>query len=150
MENPDGGQTRVFTIVAIGLVGLLMVGILAIAGLVVYTRFLAPSASPTVVAEATPSAEPTSTPTSTVPASPAATPATPAEAPTATRVVGVGTPAEGEGATPTQVTEGATETPEGGGEMAPTGFGPLEAVAGGVVLLVIIVFIRRLRLTGQS
>ena len=49
MENPDGVQSRIFIIVAVGLVGVLMLGILSIAGLVVYTRLLAPSETPTAM-----------------------------------------------------------------------------------------------------
>ena len=144
MANRNGTQSRVFIIVAIGLVGLLMVGLLSIAGLVVYTRFLAPSASPTVVAEVTATSLPVTTPTATVPSTPVVTATPGGPAPTATRVIEEGsvTPAP-EGATP-------TSTPTGGGEMAPTGFGPLEAAVVGVVLLLVILLVRRLRFTGQA
>ena len=134
MANRSGGQSRqsrLFLIVVVGLVGLLMLGLLSIAGLVVYSRFLAPTGSPTVVA----------TSRSTAVASP--TPG--GEGPTATRVVQEGTPSP-EGPTPSP--GGPTATPQGGGEMAPTGFGPLEALLGGIVLLIVIVFIRRVRLSG--
>jgi cytoskeletal protein RodZ len=146
MANPSGGQSRLFLIVVLGLVGLLMVGLLSIAGLVVYTRFLAPTPSPTVVAQVTPSPEPTAAPTGTSPD--AVTTATPQEqeAATPTRVIQEGSPAP-EGATAT-----ATRTPttEGGDEMAPTGFGPMEAFVGGVVLVVIILVVRRLRLSSGT
>jgi hypothetical protein len=144
MRNPDGGQSRVFMFVAIGLVGLLMVGLLAIAALVVYTRFLAPTPSPTVVAEATSTPEPSVT--ATRPATPVATPTAGGEAPTATRVVEGGTPTVGD-ETPSPGEGTPTATPEGGGELAPTGLGPLGAVVGGVVLLLVILFVRRLRLS---
>ena len=100
MANPDGAQNRLFVIVAVGLVGVLMVGLLSIAGLVVYTRFLAPPASPTVVAEATPTVpQPTSTP------APAPSPtATLGQPPTPTRVVGpAGSPQPGQAPCPTSV-----------------------------------------------
>ncbi|HUW95735.1 MAG TPA: hypothetical protein VMW58_08100 [Anaerolineae bacterium] len=145
MANPSGGQSRLFLIVVLGLVGLLMVGLLSIAGLVVYTRFLAPTPSPTVVAQVTPSPEPTAAPTGTSPAVVAT--ATPQQAATTpTRVIQEGSPAP-EGATAT-----ATRTPmaEGGDEMAPTGFGPMEAFAGGVVLVLIILVVRRLRLSSGT
>jgi hypothetical protein len=148
MENPDGAQNRLFVIVAIGLVAVLMIGLLSIAGLVIYTRFLAPAASPTVVAEATltPTAEAAATPTWSP--SPEATRTT-GPVPTATRVVSEGSPQPGE-ATPTPGGAAATATPGGEDEMAPTGFGPLEALLGGVFLALVILFVRRLRMTGQS
>ncbi len=138
MANPSGGQSRLFLIVVVGLVGLLMIGLVSIAGLVVYTRFLAPTPPATVVAEATFTPVATATSPATVVASP--TPSD--EAPTATRVIGEGSPAP-EGPTP-------TATPKGADELAPTGFGPLEAVLGGVVLLIIILFVRRVRLSGGA
>jgi cytoskeletal protein RodZ len=144
MASPGGGQSRLFLVVVLGLVGLLMVGLVAIAGLVVYTRFLAPTASPTTVALVTPSPHATVGATATTPPTVVATSTLAAEAPTATRVVQEGTPAP-EGATPT-----ATATPQGGGELAPTGFGPLGAVVGGVVLVLIIVGVRRLRLSAST
>ncbi|HJX38550.1 MAG TPA: hypothetical protein VJ714_08115 [Anaerolineae bacterium] len=151
MANRSGGQSRqsrLFLIVVVGLVGLLMLGLLSIAGLVVYSRFLAPTGSPTVVAEVTSTPVATATSRSTAVASP--TPG--GEGPTATRVVQEGTPSP-EGPTPspggpTASPGGPTATPQGGGEMAPTGFGPLEALLGGIVLLIVIVFIRRVRLSG--
>ncbi len=138
MENPDGAQSRIFIILAISLVGLLIVGLLSIAGLVVYTRFLAPSPTPPVVAVATPTQA--VTPTATLPP-PAVTPT--GEVPTATRVVEPG-------ASPTPGAETPTATPVGGDQIPDTGFGPLEAVVGGIILLVLILVVRRLRLTGQT
>lgn len=141
MDNPDGARSRVFMIVAIGLVGLLMIGILSIAGLVVYTRFLAPSTSPTVVAAATVSPTSTRAATATLAAS-ATTPST-GGAPTATRVVQAG-------ASPTPGEAVPTATPTGEETIPDTGFGPFEAVLGGVILLLVILFVRRLRFSGQS
>jgi hypothetical protein len=148
MENPGGPQNRLFVIVAIGLVAVLMIGLLSIAGLVIYTRFLAPAASPTVVAEATvtPTPEAEATPTSAASVQP--TPTTGLAA-TATRVVSEASPQPGQ-ATSTPGTGAATATPGAGGEMAPTGFGPLEALVGGVFLGLIILFVRRLRMSSQS
>jgi len=144
MANPSGGQSRLFLFVVLGLVGLLMVGLVAIAGLVVYTRFLAPTPSPTTVALVTPSPRATVPATATVPPGVVATSTPVAGAPTPTRVIQEGTPAP-EGATPT-----VTATPQGGGELAPTGFGPLGAVVGGVVLVLIILAVRRLRLSAST
>ena len=147
MANPSGGQSRLFMIVVVGLVGLLMVGLVAIAGLVVYTKFLAPAASPTVVAEVTPSRAPTVAPTSTSPPTMAPTSTAGQEEPTATRVIGDGTPAP-EGETPEAGTT-PTATPEGDDELAPTGFGPLEALVGGVALVLIILLVRGLRMSSR-
>lgn len=143
MASASGGQSRLFLMAVVGLVGLLMIGLVSIAGLVVYTRFLAPTASPTVVAEATASPAPTAPTEATAVASP--TPAQ--EGPTPTRVIQGGSPTPG-GPTPTSAR--ATPTPSGGGQMAPTGFGPLEAFLGGVALLIVILFVRRARLGSRS
>jgi hypothetical protein len=145
MANPSGTQSRVFVIVAIGLVGLLMVGLVSIAGLVVYTRFLAPSPSPTVVAEVTGTPQPVTTPTLGVASTPIPTETAGGPALTATRVLEGGSPT----ATPEEEAT-PSPTPTGGGEMAPTGFGPLEAAAAGIGLLVVILLVRRLRVTRQA
>jgi hypothetical protein len=142
MENPDGLQSRIFVIVAISLVGLLMVGIVSIAGLVIYTRILAPSATPPV-AITTPTATQVPGVTATATPVPGLVTPTAGEFATATRVIGPG-------ASPTPGESAATATPTGQGEIPDTGFGPLEAVVGGIVLLVIILFVRRLRMSGQT
>jgi cytoskeletal protein RodZ len=151
MTSPGGGQSRLFMIVVIGLVGLLMIGLLAIAGLVVYTRFLAPTPPATVVAEATSTPRPTVAPTATSPSTAVATSTPPEEGATATKVVQEGSPTA---VVPTPTPGGPTPTPtptaEGGGEMAPTGFGPLEALVGGVGLLLVILLVRRLRLSSRT
>jgi cytoskeletal protein RodZ len=149
MTSPSGGQSRLFIIVVIGLVGLLMVGLLAIAGLVVYTRFLAPTPPPTVVAGATSTPRPTVAPTVTSAPTVAATSTPPEEGATATKVIQEGSPTA---VVPTATPGGPTPTPtaEGGDEMAPTGFGPLEALLGGVGLLLVILLVRRLRLSSPS
>jgi hypothetical protein len=149
MAVSSGGQSRLFLIVVVGLVGLLMVGLVAIAGLVVYTRFLAPTASPTVVAQVTQTPVPSVAPTSTTPATVVATPTPEQEAPTATRVLQAGSPSP-EGATPSPQGPTPTVTAEGDGEMAPTGFGPVEAFVAGVALLVVILLVRRLRLSSSA
>jgi hypothetical protein len=149
MTDSSGRQNRLFLVVVIGLVGLLMIGMVSIAGLVVYTRFLAPATTPTVVAGVTPSAAPTLASTATRPPAEVATPTSEQEEPTATRVVQEGSPAP-EGATPSPGGATATATPEGGGEMAPTGFGPLEAFVGGLALVLIILLVRRVRLSSGT
>jgi hypothetical protein len=149
MAVPSGGQNRLFLAVVLGLVGLLMIGLVAIAGLVVYTRFLAPTPSPTVVAEATLTPEATVASTATSPAVVEDTPTSETEGATPTRVIQEGSPGP-EGATPSPGGGTPTATPEGGGEMAPTGFGPLEAMLGGVALVAVILVLRRLRLSSST
>lgn len=140
MTESSGRQNRLFLGVVVGLVALLMIGMVSIAGLVVYTRFIAPSATPTVVALVTPSTAPTVAATATRPPAEAATRTPEGGAPTPTRVIQEGTPSP-EGPTPT-----ATAVPVGGDDMPETGFGPLEAVVGGLALVLIILLVRRVRL----
>jgi cytoskeletal protein RodZ len=147
MENREGAQNRTFIIVAIGLAALLIVGLVSIAGLIAYTRFLAPSPTPPVVAEAT--ATPEASVTATLSPTPVATP-TATKAPTATRVVEAAASPTPGGETPTPGEASATATPAGEDEIPDTGFGPLEAVVGGIILLLLVLFVRRLRLAGRT
>lgn len=117
--------------IALGLVGLLILGLLGIGGLIVFTKLRGP-ATPTVVAELTPTATPTKAPT--------ATPTrTPTSVPTPTRVV---TPSPTSAVTPTP-----TPTEEGVPE---TGWGPLGGVLVGSFLAILILVSRRLRFAGRS
>ena len=140
MTESSGRQNRLFLIVVVGLVALLMIGMVSIAGLVVYTRFLAPSATPTVVAKVTPSVAPTVAATATRPPAEVASPTPEGGVPTPTLVIQEGTPSP-EGPTAT-----ATAVPVEGDDMPETGFGPLEAVVGGLALILIILLVRRVRL----
>ncbi len=126
------GQNRIFTMLALGLVGLLILGLLGIGGLIFFTRLRGP-ATPTVVAELTPTATPTEAPTATPTKAPTATPTrtpTSVPTPTPTRVV---TP------TPTPAKEGVPET----------GGGPLEGALVGSFLGILILVSRRLRFAGR-
>jgi hypothetical protein len=131
------GQNRVFTMIALGLVGLLILGLLGIGGLIFFTRLRGP-ATPTVVAELTPTATPTKAPT-----------ATPTKAPTATSTkVPTATPAPVVSPSPTPVvTPTPTPTEEGVPE---TGWGPLEGALLGSFLAILILVSRRLRFAGRS
>lgn len=131
------GQNRVFTMIALGLVGLLILGLLGIGGLIFFTR-LRGLATPTVVAELTPTATPTKAPT-----------ATPTKAPTATSTkVPTATPAPVVTPSPTPVvTPTPTPTEEGVPE---TGWGPLEGALVGSFLAILILVSRRLRFAGRS
>jgi len=127
------GQNRVFTIIALGLVGLLILGLLGIGGLIIFTRLRGP-ATPTVVAELTPTATPTKVPTATPTKTPTSVPT-----PTPTRVA---TPSPTPVVTPTP-----TPTEEGVPE---TGWGPLEGALVGSFLAMLILVSRRLRFAGRS
>lgn len=131
------GQNRVFTMIALGLVGLLILGLLGIGGLIFFTK-LRGLATPTVVAELTPTATPTKAPT-----------ATPTKAPTATSTkVPTATPAPVVTPSPTPVvTPTPTPTEEGVPE---TGWGPLEGALVGSFLAILILVSRRLRFAGRS
>ncbi|MGB5931907.1 MAG: hypothetical protein WBH57_02410 [Anaerolineae bacterium] len=130
------GQNRVFTMIALGLVGLLILGLLGIGGLIFFTR-LRGQATPTVVAELTPTATPTKAPT-----------ATPTKAPTATSTkVPTATPTPVVTPSPTPVTPTPTPTEEGVPE---TGWGPLEGALVGSFLAILILVSRRLRFAGRS
>ena len=129
------GQNRVFTVIALGLVGLLILGLLGIGGLIFFTK-LRGLATPTVVAELTPTATPTKART-----------ATPTKAPTATSTkVPTATPAPVVSPSPTPVVT-PTPTEEGGPE---TGWGPLEGALVGSFLAILILVSRRLRFAGRS
>lgn len=141
------GQNRLFTMIALGLVGFLILGLLGIGGLIFVTGLRGP-ATPTVVAELTPTARPTKAPTARPTRAPTATPtraptATPTRTPTSvptptpTRVV---TPSPTSVVTPTPTEEGVPET----------GWGALEGALVGSFLAILILVSRRLRLDGRS
>jgi len=137
------GENRIFTVIALGLVGLLILGLLGIGGLILFTRLRGP-ATPTVVAELTPTAAPTKVPTATPTKAPAATPtkaptATPTKAPTATPTRAA-TPSPTPIVTPTPTEEGVPDT----------GGAPLEGALVGSFLAILILVSRRLRLAGRS
>ncbi len=147
-----GGPNRLFVVLALGLAGLLVLGLIAIGGVLLIPRLLGGvvGTAPTTVRAAT-------TPTrlivlATTAASPTAA-ATDTVAPTPTLVnanVGGGTPgAEGTG-TPTVIgagTPSTSGTPGAGGALPSTGLGEnLLLLAGGVVLVLIVFAARRARM----
>jgi len=133
------GQNRVFTMIALGLVGLLILGLLGIGGLILFTRLRGP-ATPTVVAELTPTATPTKPPTATPTKPPTATPTrTPTSVPTPTPTR-VATPSPTPVATPTPTEEVVPET----------GWAPLEGALVGSLLAILILVSRRLRFAERS
>ncbi len=140
MDWEGFGQNRIFTMIALGLVGLLILGLLGIGGLIVFTRLRAP-ATPTVVAELTPTATPAKAPTATPTKAPTATPTrTPTSIPTPTPTKAV-TPSPTPVVTP-------TPTPKEG--VPVTGWGPLEGALVGSFLAILILLSRRLRFARRS
>lgn len=134
------GQNRIFTMIALGLVGLLILGLLGIGGLIVFTRLRGP-ATPTVVAELTPTATSTKAPTATPTKAPTATPTrtpTSVPSPTPTRVV---TPSPTPVVTPTPIPKEGVPV---------TGWGPLEGALAGSFLGILIFVSRRLRFARRS
>jgi len=148
----EKGSNRVFTIFALGLVGLIMLGLLGIGVYVILIRpqqkEQAATQATQVVAEATAVAQetilaPTDTPLPTDTPVPTDTPApTPTPRATNTRVI-VATATPVPGAVPTP-----TRTPVGGGETPPTGIGGLGAVLVAAVMAAVVFVARRLRLAG--
>jgi hypothetical protein len=121
-----GGPNRLFVVLAVGLAGLLVLGLLAVGGVLLIPRLLGGNApAPTVRAATTPTrfialATPTEAPT---------------EVPTPTLVAAGGL------VTPTEVTGTAVS-----GQLPQSGLGEdLMVLAGGVVLLLIIFAARRAR-----
>ncbi len=137
-----GGPNRLFVVIAIGLVGLLLLGLIAIGGVFLIPRiFQTAAAPPTIrVAVTTPTRVPTFTPV------PTDTPAATATLVVAPPALGATTPGAVE-ATATITGTPATETPIGG-QLPESGLGEdLLLLAGGVVLVLIIFAARRARAT---
>ncbi len=142
----DGGQNRLFIIIALGLVGLLMLGLLGIGGWALIIRpkqqaRVAAIQSPTVVVAAA-TETPTATPTPTATMTPTNTPAPLA---TNTPVVPTATATQVGGATATP-TRTPTPTPGGEGSTPDTGIGGAMAAVGAVLLAGLLLAARRLRL----
>jgi len=151
VEEEQSGN-RVFVIIAIGLIGLIMIGALGIGG---YWFLIRPkqqeqaqSQATQVVAEATSVAQqtaiaPTDTPLPTDTPVPTNTPVpTPTPRATNTPVLRP-TDTPEPGAVPT-----STNTPIGGGQTPQTGIGGLGAVLAAAALLVVILVTRKMRLAG--
>lgn len=155
-ETPFGGesQNRLFIIIAIGLVGMLVLGLLAIGGYVIFRQATqsraevnaaAQTATAVAIAQATAEA-PTEIPTPTLPPVPTDTPTprvtnTPVvylseEAPEGTPELTPGAPTYTPTATPT-LAEG--ETPS-------AGFGGMGIILAGLALAVVLVVARKARL----
>ena len=153
-ETPFGGegQSRLFIIIAIGLVGLLVLGLMGIGGYVIFSRarrgaeqvaVAQTAAAATAEAQATAEA-PIETPVPTFTSIPTDTPTVAA---TNTPVVPAltGTP----GVTPPAPTPVRTATPKPAvGETPSAGFGGIGAILAGLALAVVLVVARKVRLAG--
>jgi cell division septation protein DedD len=147
-------QNRLFIIIAIGLVGLLVLGLMGIGGYVIFSRarrgteqVAAAQTAAAATAEAQATAEaPTEAPTYTPIVPPTNTPTV---APTNTPVVppsaemAEGTPEK----TPAAPTSAPTATPKlAEGETPSAGFGGIGAILAGLALAVVFVIARKVRL----
>lgn len=149
-----GGPNRLFVIIALGLVGLLILGVIAAGAILVIPQmFKTAAVSPTAVVKIT-------TPTRTLPTATATATATDTPAATATSVIQAlpTVIVAGGGTTVATVasTASITET-VGPGTGTPTGTLPksgmgenLLLLAGGAVLVLVIVAARRARSTGAA
>ncbi len=141
-----GGPNRIFVIIAIGLAGLLLLGVIGLAALwAIGNLGKSPAPAPTLRIAATTPTRPISTPT--VAATDTEVPATLTPVIQNTQVIapaGTAAPTSAEAATSTP----ATGTP-GSGTLPSTGLGEdLLVLAGGVVLVLIIFAARRARSIG--
>lgn len=127
LSTGEAGQARLGPLVLLALGGLLIIGVLII-GL-----FLLLGGLPSPADQATP------TPTATLVIQP--TP-TPTPSPTPTRVLGASP------TSPPTSTAVPSPTPTPTSQIPATGLGPLEAVMGGALLVLLIFISRRLRLAG--
>jgi len=147
-------QNRLFIIIAIGLVGLLVLGLMGIGGYVIFSRanrgaqqVAAARTATAATAEAQATAEaPTETPVPTFTSVPTHTPTlavtnTPVVPPSAL------TP----GVTPPAPTAAATATrkpPAAEGETPSAGFGGIGPILAGLALAVVLLVVRKVRLAG--
>lgn len=147
-----GGPNRLFVILALGLAALLVLGLIAIGGVLLIPKIFTAGASPTPVRAA--STVTRAIALATLAPSPTIA-ATDTAAPTPTLVnagaSGGSTPAAEGTATPTVIgasggTPATTGTPGAGGELPSTGMGEnLLLLAGGIVLVLIVFAARRAR-----
>jgi hypothetical protein len=147
-----GGPNRTFIVIAAGLVGLILLGAVAVGGIVLIPRMLQPAATPTIrIAAVTPTRPlptptfppppPTEVPTQTPVLAPATVAPLSTVLPVTTTLVTTGTVTK-------TVTTGTPGTP-GVGPMPPTGLGEdLLLLAGGIVLVLVIFAARRARTSG--
>jgi hypothetical protein len=144
-----GGPNRLFVVIALGLVGLLLLGLIAIGGVFLIPRLLGSNPPPPTlrVAVTTPTrnvavAAVTEAPTS-----------TDTPVPTATSVINTPVLLVGSPAATSQITAttNITGTPGAGGALPKSGLGEdLLLLVGGIILVFIIVAARRARAPGTA
>ncbi len=141
-----GGPNRMFLVIALGLVGLLVLGVIAIGGIFLFNQISRPAVLPTATIRVA-----ITTPTRVLSTATATTAPTDTPSPSPTRVVDVGGPAAG-GLTPAAevtATSAVTSTVGAGtpGSQLPgTGLGEdLLLLAAGVLLVMVIFVVRRAR-----
>ncbi len=143
-----GGPNRLFVVIALGLVGLLLLGLIAVGGVFLIPRILGTSAPPTLRVAVT-------TPTRNVGIAAVTTAPTDTPLPTGTSVINtpvlvLGSPAALSEGTIT-ATATITGTPGAGGTLPKSGLGEdLLLLAGGIILVLIIVAARRARAPGLA
>jgi len=143
-----GGPNRLFVVIALGLVGLLLLGLIAVGGVFLIPRFLGTSAPPTLRVAVT-------TPTRGVVVAAVTTAPTDTPIPSSTAVINtpvlvVGSPAATSTGTIT-ATATITGTPGAGGTLPQSGMGEdLLLLVGGIVLVLIIIAARRARAPGVA
>jgi hypothetical protein len=147
-----GGPNKIFIVLALGLVGLLIIGVVVIVGILMLRAQSGPPGPAAVVTPPTRAVTITFATTPTRAALVVFTPtaAAPESSPTATLVnpvvSGATTPVSGSAVTPTTSVTPGTGTPGTG--MPPTGVGEdLLLLAGGIVLVFVIIAARRARST---
>jgi hypothetical protein len=143
-----GGPNRLFIVIALGLVGLLLLGLIAIGGVLLIPRFLGTNAQPTRLVSVT-----TSTPVNIAQVTSAPTD-TDTPAPTATSVINTPVIVPSSPVATSAITATATITGTGtpaGGQLPQSGMGEdLLVLAGGIVLVLIIVAARCARVPGSA
>lgn len=142
-----GGPNRLFVVIALGLVGLLLLGLIAVGGVFLIPRILGTTAPPTLRVAVT-------TPTRNVGIAAVTTAPTDTPIPTGTSVINTPVLVIGSPAAPSEGTITATATitgTPGTGTLPQSGLGEdLLLLAGGIILVLIIVAARRARAPGMA
>ena len=142
-----GGPNRLFVVIALGLVGLLLLGLIAIGGVFLIPRLTGSSPAPTLrVAVTTPTTRSVAAAVTDVPTS------TDTPIPTGTAVINTPVLLIGSPAATSNITATATITgTPGTGTLPQSGLGEdLLLLVGGVILVLIIIAARRARAPGMA
>lgn len=135
-----GGPNRMFLVIALGLVGLLVLGVIAIGGIFLFNQISRPAVVPTATVRLAVTTPTRVLPTATAPATETLPP------PTATLVVVPVVPAPGGGGVLTVTVTATVGAGTPGSQLPGTGLGEdLLLLAAGVVLVLVIFVARRAR-----